>query len=200
MGVRSQRMNSPIQGEIKSSFLSCEKDLESIIRKLFVEDKRYGDMLKRLLVINTDDCLDDMTNPAYIQKIKDTSVKDLHDKGYIKIAPKIERKENEEVKSYIVISFDNFAPSGNPQYRDCTVEIDVISHTDYWDLGNYRIRPFKIIGIIDGILNECKLSGIGTLNFMGCSEIPLSSDLGGYCLLYSATHGADDVLPESDDE
>jgi hypothetical protein len=36
---------------ITSSFLSCEKDTELILRKLFVENKPYSNILKRLLVI-----------------------------------------------------------------------------------------------------------------------------------------------------
>ena len=42
-----------------SSFLSCEKDIETILKKLFIESKPYSDILKRLLVINTKDCLED---------------------------------------------------------------------------------------------------------------------------------------------
>ena len=58
-----------------------------------------------------------------------------------------------EVKSYIIISFDNFTPNPeNPHYRDCTVMIDVICHTDCWDIGNYRLRPLKIVGYLDAIL------------------------------------------------
>ena len=148
--MRGNRMNG-FQGEFKSSFLSCEKDTESIIRKLFVDSKPHSDMLKRLLLINTPDCLNDMTNQVYIDKIKNTSIKDLREQGYIRLEPKIKLNENEEVKSYIVISFDNFVPNAtNPEFRDCIVMIDVICHTDYWDVGNFRLRPLKIAGDIDG--------------------------------------------------
>lgn len=193
--MRGNRMNG-FQGEFKSSFLSCEKDTESIIRKLFVDSKPYSDMLKRLLLINTPDCLNDMTNQVYINKIKNTSIKDLREQGYIRLEPKIKLSENEEVKSYIVISFDNFVPNAtNPEFRDCIVMIDVICHTDYWDVGNFRLRPLKIAGYIDGILNGCKLSGIGKFEFAGCNELILDDDLSGYCLMYSAVHGSDDEIP-----
>jgi hypothetical protein len=56
------------------------------------------------------------------------------------------------------------------------------------------LRPFKILGIIDGILNECKLSGIGTLKFFKCEEIILNDDISGYSLYYRATHGNDDKI------
>ena len=39
-------------GDFKSSFLSCEKDAETIVKKLFVESRPYSDELKRLLLIN----------------------------------------------------------------------------------------------------------------------------------------------------
>lgn len=192
--MRGHKMNG-FNGEFKSSFLSCEKDTESIIRKLFVDSKPHSDMLKRLLLINTPDCLNDMANQVYIDKIKNTSIKDLREQGYIRLEPKIKLNENEEVKSYIVISFDNFVPNAtNPEFRDCIVMIDVICHTDYWDVGNFRLRPLKIAGYIDGILNECKLSGIGKFQFAGCSELMLTEELSGYCLMYTATHGSDDEI------
>ena len=191
--MRSAKMNG-FQGEFQSSFLSCEKDTEMIIQKLFVDSRPYSDLLKRLLLINTKDCLYDMTNPKYIEIIKKTSVQDLREKGYIRLEPKILMGENEEVKSYIRISYDHFTPSGNEHFRDCIVEIDIICHPEYWDLGNYRIRPIKIAGYIDGILNRCKLSGIGTLNFAGMNEIILDENLAGYCLMYTATHGSDDLI------
>ena len=192
--MRAQKMNGYV-GELRSSFLSCEKDTESIVRKLFVESNPYSDDLKRLLVINTKDCLRDKTNQAYIDKLRSISVSDLNELGYVRLNPRVEMEEHEDVKSFIIISFDNFAPSGNEYYRDCIVMIDVICHTNYWDLGNFQQRPLKICGIIDGILNNSKLSGIGTLNFLGASELVLNEELAGYCLMYSATHGNDDNIP-----
>lgn len=196
--ARGSRFNG-YQGEFNSSFLSCEKDTEAIIQKLFVESRPYSDMLKRLLLINTKDCLYDMTNQKYLDIIKHTSVQDLRDKGYIRLEPKILMGENEEVKSYIRISYDHFTPSKNGEFRNCIIEIDIICHPEYWDLGNYRMRPIKIAGYIDGILNENKLSGIGTLNFAGMNEILLDENLAGYCLMYTATHGSDDYIEESDE-
>jgi hypothetical protein len=172
--------------------------LETIIKKLFVDSRPYSDKLKRLLLINTDDCLFDTTNPAYIEKINSMSISDMREKGYIKIEPKIPFGENEEVKSYILITFDNFTPNReNEYYRDCVIEIDIICHTDYWDVGNFRVRPLQIAGYIDGILNGAKLSGIGTLDFISCNELVLSKELSGYCLMYSAIHGVEDILENS---
>ncbi len=183
--------------EPKSSFLSCEKDAETIIRKLFVESAPYSDELKRLLLINTKDCLDDRENPVYIKKIQETSVADLVDQGYIRFSPTLMFKENENVKSYIIISFDEFSRVDEGTYfRDCIIEIDVICNMNQWDLGNFRQRPLKIMGYIDGLLNESKLTGIGTINFLSAKEIVLSEELAGYCLMYKAYHGNDDKIEE----
>ena len=180
--------------KFNSSFLSCEKDTETIIRKLFVESKPYSNYLKRLLVVNTTDCLD-MDNTFYAEQSNKT-VKELFDQGYILTSPKIKMQEFEEVKTRLMISFDAFTRSEkNPYYRDCTVNFDIICQTDYSDIGNYELRPLKIAGFIDGILNECKLSGIGTFNFLGCRQLIINQDFSGYTLSYRAVHGNDDKLP-----
>lgn len=186
--------------DFTSSFLSCEKDLEEILRRLFIESQPYSDELKKLLVINTKDCLDNKTSEVYKNAIKDMSLAKLRDEGYIKFEPKVKMPEHEEIKSYLIFSFDNFTTNqNNPEFRDCNVYIDILCHTDCWDLGNFRIRPLKIAGYIDGILNKARLSGIGTFQFTGCNELVLDETLSGYTLSYSAIHGTDDVLPSSHD-
>ena len=181
--------------QFSSSFLSCEKDIEEILRKLFVSSKPYSDNLKKLLVINTKDCLDNNSSSTIQQKLEEMNLAKLRQEGYIKLEPKLSFGEHEEIKSYIIISCDNFTPNAtNPHYRDCTVTFDIICHTDYWDLGNYRVRPLKIAGMIDGILDKARLSGIGTFNFMGCNQLVLNEHLSGYTLMYSAVHGNDDKI------
>ena len=179
---------------LKSSFLSCEKDAETIIKKLFVTSKPYSDELKRLLVINTKDCLDN-SNENYRKIVENTSVKDIIEGNYLTLVPKIKMKEHEEVKSYIILTFDEFSETSNPEFRDCVVSFDILCHTDYWYLGNYQVRPIKIAGIIDGLLNKAKLTGIGELQFAGMKMLPLSNELAGYSLLFQATHGSDDKIP-----
>ena len=187
---------------IKSSFLSCEKDTETILRKLFIESRPHSDELKKLLVVNTKDCLTATGEKEkfYFDMIASKGLKELLDMQYIRLSPKIQFGEHEDVKSYILLSFDNFTPNAtNPEYRDCTVAFDIICHTDEWELDNYQCRPLKIVGFIDGILNDCKLSGIGRFHFMGCNELILNEDLAGYTLMYRAVHdvdGDDKILPK----
>lgn len=177
--------------QLRSSFLSCEKDAETIIRKLFISSDPYSSTLKRLLIINTKDCLDN-SNEKYNEIIRNTSIKDLMDEKYVTLVPKVVMTEHEKVKSYVIITFDNFIETSNPEFRDCTIHFDILCHTDYWELGDFKLRPIKIMGIIDGILNNSKLSGIGTLKFAGATELILNEELSGYTLTYVATHGGDD--------
>ena len=188
-------MKRDLLKKIDSSFLSCEKDTEAILKKLFIENQPYSNLLKRLLVVNVKDCID---NPEYDKIAKETSIRDLMQGEYIRLQPRLKFKEHEEVKSYIIITFDNFVTTAtNPKFRDCTVTFDIVCHTDEWDLGDYRQRPLKIAGIIDGILDNCKLSGIGTFQFLGCNELILNEDLAGYSLTFTAVHGSDDEIPGS---
>lgn len=114
---------------------------------------------------------------------------------YIRLIPRVEIEEHDEVKAFLIISMDNYETNrSNPFYRDCTVSFDIICYTEYWELGDYKLRPLKIAGYIDGILNNAKLSGIGTFNFMGCNELILNETLSGYTLSYRAIHGNDDKI------
>ena len=122
---------------LNSSFLSCERDTETILRKLFVESKQHSQTLKRLLIISNNDCLDNITNPEY-EKVKDVSIKQLLDDGYIITSPVLKNKEHEKLKAAIVVSFSNFTASSNPEFRDCIVGIDVLCNLDCWNLTNYQ--------------------------------------------------------------
>lgn len=185
---------------ITSSFLSCEKDTETILKKLFITNKYYGDLLKRLLVINTEDCLVNTNSEVYNTILEKMNISELFKQGYIKLSPKIRMAEHDEIKSYLIITFDNFTMNAtNPEFRDCTVYIDIICHTDCWELTDYQLRPLKIAGYIDGILNGEKLSGIGKFHFMSCNHQVLNEDLSGYTLAYRAIHGSDDLIPPDED-
>lgn len=176
---------------ISSSFLSCEKDTELILKKLFVESRPYSDVLKRLLVVQAPDCLDrnyDMTEYSLSRLLKD---------DYINLNAITRIPENDQIKTMMGIHFQNFTPNTtNPQFRDVSICIDVLCHHDYWDLGQFRQRPFKILGYIDGILNKSKLTGIGELNFLGCSNQVLNHNWSLFMLTYLAIHGSDDQIPQ----
>lgn len=180
-----------VNSNFQSSFLSCENDTERILRKLFIETQPHSDTLKKLLVVNTADCL---SNSKYDDDVKEYSLGRLFKEGYLKTVPKLKNPENEIIKSFVILTFDNFVESSNPQFRDCTIHFDIICHTDFWNLNDYQIRPIKIAGYIDGILNNKKLTGIGKLEFVSCTQLLLDEEYSGYSLTYRAYHGSDDKI------
>nr|DAO61140.1 MAG TPA: hypothetical protein [Caudoviricetes sp.] len=179
---------------IKSSFLSCEKDTELIVKKLFFDSGETSELLKRLLIITAKDCLD-LENLEYKNVIDNISIADLWSKGYISIVPKLKEFENQDLQSYIILTYGNFSMNAtNPQFRDNTITFDIICPTDYWDIGDYRVRPLKIAGYIDAILDNKKLTGIGNTQFLSCQQLVLDENFSGYSLTYSVIHGNDDRL------
>ena len=139
----------------------------------------------------------------------------MRKEGYIRLNPKIARKEFEQIKSYILITFDNFSSNAiDPKYRDCTVNFDIICYDDEWDLQGFQERPLAIAGYIDGILNSIsnsnrdswnnklssniKLSGMGEYLFLGCNLVVLNEDISMYTLSYRALHFTQDIEKKAD--
>ncbi len=196
-----------------SSFMNCEKDVEKILEALFVKTKPYSDILKRLLIINNPDCLD-KDNEDYQKLIDSKTLRDLIKEGYVRLNPKIPRKEHENIKSYLLISFNNFSMNKtSAEFRDCQIDFDVICYLDAWCLDEYMIRPLKICGCIDGILNSItdenkayltgggnniKLSGIGEYKFITCNQVILNEDLSMYSLSYKGTYFSEDSVKLND--
>ena len=188
MPTITTRMNPK---DFQASFLSSEKDMETIFKKLFVESKPYSDILKRLLIIDQSDCLDSKQN-KYQEIINKYSIHRMKEEGYILVIPRIEQLIHDNFKSHILIEFDDFVPTDNTHYRDCTISFTIICPLVKWELDDYKLRHMQIAGYVDGILNNARLSGIGTLQFMGASQVILDEEHGGIILRYVATHGNDD--------
>ena len=171
----------------KSSFLSTEKDLDLIISGMLKNER-----LKRLLFHTTKDALNrkNLTEDESLSLINKN----------IKIVPKL--TVDGSVLNYIIISFDNFTPSGNPEFRDNIIEFDIICHFDQWQLQDFALRPYKIAGEIDSMFNGKHLTGIGKLEFLGGNQIILTNEFAGLCLMYQAVHGEEDkkFMPNPADE
>lgn len=161
----------------KSSFLAQEKDMGIIVDKIMKNTR-----LKKLLYYNTKDALD---RPALTE---DQSL-ELFGKN-IKLVPKL--YVDGSVLTYIIISFDNFVQSSNPEFRDNIVEFDIICHFDQWQLQDFALRPYKIAGELDSMLDKKRLTGIGLLEFLGANQIILTDEYAGLCLMYRAWHGEED--------
>lgn len=172
----------------KSSFLSIDKDM-SIITDYIMKNNR----LKKLLHYTTKDCLNkpDLSEEETIE---------LFGKN-IKIIPKL--YVDGTVLNYIVISFDNFIENKtNPEFRDNIIEFDIICHLDQWQLQDFQLRPYKIAAELDLMFNNQKLTGIGKLEFVCATQMVLTDDYAGLCLMYRAVHGEEDKInaPKEEDE
>lgn len=164
----------------KSSFLSMEKDMH-LITNMIIKNPR----LKKLLYYNSADCLD---RPA----VPEDAIYDML-KNNIKIVPKM--YVDNSVLSYIVIKFDHFIPNmTNPEFRDNVIEFDIICHFDQWKLKDFQLRPYKIAAEIDSMFNNKHLTGIGKLEFLGATQVVLTDEYAGLCLMYSAIHGGEDKI------
>ena len=170
-----------------SSFLSIEKDMNIIINKMFENDR-----LKKLLYYNTKDCLNK-------PKLTEEQTLSLINKQ-IKMVPKL--YVDKSVLNYIIISFDNFTPSANPEFRDNIVEFDIICHFDQWQMNDFKLRPYRIAAEIDMLFNNQKMTGIGELQFLGANQIILTDEFAGLCLMYQAVHGEEDkkYMPNPNEE
>lgn len=161
----------------KSSFLAVDKDMELLVN-LFLKNER----LKKLLYYDTPKALD-QSNVSQEESLKMFG-------NQIKIVPKL--KVDQPDFCYIIISFDNFTPNmTNTEFRDNTITFDIVCHFDQWNLGNFALRPYKIAAEIDSMLNNKKLTGIGTLQFLGANQIILSDEFAGLTLMYQTIHAYD---------
>ena len=172
----------------ESSFLSTEKDMNLIVDMMFKNDS-----LKKLLYYTSKDC---MSRP----KLTDDETVKMFGKQ-IKLVPKL--YVDGSVMNYVIVSFDNFTPNGeNPEFRDNIIEFDIICHFDQWHLKDFQLRPYRIAAEIDSMFNDKHLTGIGTLQFLGASQMILTDEYAGLCLMYSAIHGEEDKkqMPNPVDE
>ena len=171
----------------ESSFLSMEKDMGIVVKKILGNPR-----ILRLLYYTSKDALEkpDLNEDQVLELLENN----------IKIVPKI--KVDKEVVNYLVISFNNFIESSNPEFRDNIIEFDIICHLDNWQLKDFQLRPFKIAGELDSMLNKQKLTGIGLLEFLSAQEKVLSNEYAAVCLKYIAYHGGEDKIrqPNPNDE
>jgi len=123
----------------KSSFLSINKDMKLLVDKFLSNDR-----LCKLLVHTTKNALE-------LSKIPDKRKIEMFGKE-IRLVPKL--AIDSPVLNYIIISFDNFVESNNPEFRDNIIEFDIICHFDQWQLKDFDLRPYRIAAEIDTMLNK----------------------------------------------
>ena len=164
----------------KSSFLSINKDMKLLVDKIMANER-----LCKLLYYTDAEALNK-------PKLTDEQKISLFNKQ-IRLVPKL--YVDNPVLNYIIISFDNFIESDNPEFRDNIIEFDIICHFDQWQLKDFDLRPYRIAAELDTMLNKQRLTGIGLIEFYGAKEILLTDEFAGVCLMYKTYHGNEDKKP-----
>ena len=162
----------------KSSFLSINKDLDNITNRMLKNPR-----LQKLLYYTVE-------NPLAQPSLTEDQQLEFLRKN-IKIVPKL--YIDDSVLNYVIIGFDNFIENAtNPEFRDNIISFDIICHYDQWQMADFDLRPYRIAAELDTLFNNTHLTGIGTLQFLGCNQMLLNDELGGLCLMYAAIHGEED--------
>ena len=154
----------------QTTFGTAQKDLYELVQRLMSNGN-----LKKLLYYPVKDAL---SKPSLTSE----QSLGLMNKN-IRVAPRL--PVDEDIQAYVIISFDNFVPNANnPEFRDNMITFDVICHMDHWVMENNSLRPYLIMGEIDGMLKDSQLNGIGRIDFISANQLLLSEDLAGFSLVY----------------
>lgn len=163
----------------KSSLLGMPKDAAIIIDRILSNPN-----LLRLLVYETRDW---QSQPLP----NGDQIKELFTSHQISSVPKI--KIDSKEKTYIRLTYGTvIRNASNPEYRDNTFGIDIICHYDNWDLGDFELRPYRVAGEIDAMLDKTHLTGIGELEFVSATPYIYNEEFAGVSLTYLAVRGHED--------
>lgn len=97
-----------------------------------------------------------------------------------KIPDDLKTKEN-----FIVVTFKSFHTNpSNKEFKVGKIQVAVVCPFEEWVLDTNSLRPYLLMQEIDKELNEQKINGIGTLNFINAQQLTLSPQLGGFSMEY----------------
>lgn len=161
-----------------SSFASVESTLSKVVERLMKNDR-----LKRLLYYTDRHALG-------LPKLNQEQTYSLLN-NQIRIVPKL--TIDHDAKPYVIISLDNFVPFENQTtFRSFQLTFDVIVPFEFWQLDNFKLRPYAIAGEIDAMINNDFIFGSQVADFMGAKQLILNEALGGLSLYYNVETYIDD--------
>lgn len=165
----------------KSSLLGMPKDASLIMERILSNQN-----VLKLLTYNTKDW---KSKPP----VTGDMIKEMFETQQISSVPriKIDRPEKTYLRLIYGITIRN---STNPEFRDNTFGIDIICHYDNWDLGDFELRPYRIAGEIDSMLDKTHLTGIGELEFVSATPYIYDEEFAGVSLTYLAIRGNEDKV------
>lgn len=165
----------------KSALLGMPKDASLIMTKILSNQN-----ILKLLAHGTRDW---KNQPP----VDGDMIKEMFETKQISSVPRI--KVDKPEKTYLRLSYGTMIPNAtNPEYRDNTFGIDIICHYDNWDLGDFDLRPYRIAGEIDAMLDKTHLTGIGELYFISATPYVYDEEFAGVTLTYLAVRGNEDKI------
>lgn len=165
----------------KSSLLGMPKDASLIIERILSNQN-----VLKLLTYNTKDW---KSKPP----VTGDMIKEMFETQQISSVPRI--KIDRPEKTYLRLIYGTTVRnSTNPEFRDNTFGIDIICHYDNWDLGDFELRPYRIAGEIDSMLDKTHLTGIGELEFVSATPYIYDEEFAGVSLTYLAIRGNEDKV------
>lgn len=174
----------------KSSFFGMQKDAALIMQRILKSPCHSQNILRLLAYNDRDWDKKDAKHPD----VTGDQIKEMFETQQISAVPKIIIDKPD--KTYLRLSYGTTIPNmTNPEYRDNTFGIDIICHYDNWDLGDFELRPYRIAGEIDSLLDKTHLTGIGELKFVSCSPYVYNEEFAGVTLTYLAIRGHEDDKP-----
>lgn len=155
------------------SFELIGMQLDIITNKILANDK-----IVKLLINTKKEALADKT--PLTQEDRLSVIKDK----YITLVPYLPKEE--EIKSYLIIGFDDFTPTaGTDKAMDYTLSIDVLCHRDLWMMSGLCPRPYLIMNELKKEFHMAKLDTWGPAVFVGAPSLVANDSYMGFSMLFS---------------
>lgn len=155
------------------SFELVGMQLDIITKKILANDK-----IVKLLRNTRKDAL--TSKEPVTQEQRMSLIKDK----YITLVPYIPKEE--EIKSYLIITFDNFTPTPEvDRAMDYILSIDVLCHRDLWMLDGLCPRPYLLLNELKKEFHMAKLDTWGPAKFAGAPALVADDNYMGFSILFS---------------
>lgn len=148
-------------------------NLQKICARLLAND----DLVKLLYHVD----IDPLKQPALTEQEKQKLFNDL-----ICVVPRVGTREDS--RSTIAVYVPSAKGiSGNTEYRNVTIAIDVFVPLTHWIIKDSNLRPFAIMGEIQKSLRDKTINGLGKISGGDFDLTLLTDEMSGYRLVFNIT-------------
>lgn len=125
--------------------------------------------------------IDPLAQQALTEEEKKKLFNDL-----ICIIPKVSTREDN--RSVIAVYIPKAtALSGNKEFKNVTIVVDVFVPLTQWIIKDSNLRPFSIMGEIQSSLNEKTINGLGKIQGGDFNLVSLTDEMSIYQQIYTIT-------------